>query len=371
MASLLEPLNTKNCLVIGGAGNLGSHIVGLLLDRKATVSSFDRVPCRHEANGAKSIVGDICDFESLKAALGGVDIVFHAASVIDIRPVPSPSLQRINVEGTKNVVAACKAVGIKTLIYTSSMEAVSGYVGSSKSLPDFLDADESTPIPDRHCLPYARTKAAAEAMVLEACSESLKTVSLRPGYIVGAGCIGLKIEMDKAIDRSNYYMTAQLPTRMNCVNVKNCAMAHILAAERSRMPNVAGEKFFISDFQANIIDMAVDSLRDTGVKPVLLPLWFAYGMGYVLDRAYRFVHFLWSLFGKELDIPQTIVDIHAVNLAWRNLCFSTKRAREILGYGTPASDFFTKEETLKQQHEWAKDYYGELLARSGKGLKNA
>mmetsp|Transcript_24309 Transcript_24309/g.52889 ORF Transcript_24309/g.52889 Transcript_24309/m.52889 type:complete len:118 (-) Transcript_24309:199-552(-) len=117
--------------------------------------------------------------------------------------------------------------------------------------------------------------------------------------------------------------------------------------------------------------MTIESLKNTGVKTIVLPPWFAYAMGYLLDRLYRSIHFLWSMFGKEFDIPQTIVDIYALNMAWRNLCLSSKRAHEVLGYGTPAADYFTKEETIEQQRIWAKAYYSEIRGRSRKSLKNA
>merc|ERR1711879_857440 len=166
--------------------------------------------------------------------------------------------------------------------------------------------------------------------------------------------------MEKAAERSNYYITAKLATRMNCVHVKNCALAHVLAAERASSEKVAGQSFFIGDFQDNVTDLALDALKDTGVTPVVLPLWFAWAMGFVMDRVYRTAFFLFAFFGKNLEIPTTVVDIHAIGLAWRNLCFSTKRSRDVLGYGS-TSEFVAKEETYRQQHLWAKDYYARLL----------
>lgn len=114
-------------MVTGGAGNLGGHLIRILLSRGAAVSCFDL----SEYTGTDhdkviSVIGDICSPQALVAAMEGVHVVFHVASVIDIRPVPPPSMWQINVDGTAAVVAACNSAHVDTLIYTSSLEVVSG-----------------------------------------------------------------------------------------------------------------------------------------------------------------------------------------------------------------------------------------------------
>ena len=110
-------------LVIGGAGNLGSHVIRCLRD-----AASRRVVCYDlTASGeVESIIGDVNDSAALQAAMAGIDTVFHLASIIDIRPVPSPRQQHVNVSGTACVVAACQAAGVKALVYTASLEVISG-----------------------------------------------------------------------------------------------------------------------------------------------------------------------------------------------------------------------------------------------------
>ena len=179
-------------LVIGGAGNLGGAIVQMLLERGAKVSSFDLAP--HPDVAVSSHVGSICDCAALDRALRDVTVVFHTASIIDIKPVPSPMMHHVNVDGTYNVVTCCKRAGVQRLIYTSSLEVVSGNDVNGKPLR-VSGVDESAPIPVTHHLPYAATKAAAERLVLVANSSQLHTCAVRPGYIMGASCIGLRMEM--------------------------------------------------------------------------------------------------------------------------------------------------------------------------------
>ena len=218
-------------LVIGGAGNLGGAIVQMLLERGATVSSFDLAP--HPDVAVTSHVGSISDCAALDRALRDVAVVFHTASVIDIKPIPSPRMHAVNVDGTYNVITCCKRAGVQRLIYTSSLEVVSGGDVNGKPLRA-RGVDESAPMPVTHLLPYAATKAAAERLVLVANSAQLHTSAVRPGFIMGASSIGLRLELIRAHARRGHYVSAVGPAVISTVHPKNCALVHILAAEKAR-----------------------------------------------------------------------------------------------------------------------------------------
>lgn len=246
------------CLVIGGAGNLGGHIVQLLLERSARVASFDLVAYSGESTEVASFVGSVTDRAALEAAMEGVGVVIHTASIIDLRPIPSLRMQQINVAGTYEVVGACKACGVHTLVYTSSIEVVSGV--DEHGVTRLIDGvDESAPIPPRHHLPYAATKAAAERLVLAAHSpRGLRTVAIRSAYIFGANSLGQRIEMVRAHDRRGHYVTAKVPATLSTVHAKNCALAHLRAAERADKADVGGKPFFVRDFEANVVEMNLE-----------------------------------------------------------------------------------------------------------------
>ena len=93
---------------------------------------------------------------------------------------------KVNVEGTKAVIAASLAHGVKYLVYTSS----AGLVFDGQ---DAIDVDERLPPPDKAMDAYNNTKGIAEKLVIEANGkQGLKTVSLRPAGIFGysrLGCI--------------------------------------------------------------------------------------------------------------------------------------------------------------------------------------
>lgn len=359
----------SRCLVIGGAGNLGSHIVEQLMAKKAGyVATFDRIPYKGDQKGVKSFEGDICDKNQLMPALEGIGVVFHTASIIDIRPVPSPNLYKINVEGAKCVIECCQAAGVGILVYTSSIEVVGGPDDKTGKFTDFLNADETLPIPKRHCLPYATTKAAAEKMAIAANSGKLRTCALRPGYIVGPGCIGMRMDMEKAVDRSGYHVSAELQTKLSCTHVRNGAVGHVLAAEKlmAKDPNVLGKAFFLTDFDANVDQLSRLAFKGTGMICKSMPLPVAFALAWSLHHIYRFMFYAFKFFGKHLEIPGSIVDHNAAGMAWRNHCFSNRRAREVLGYDASKISLVSEQESIKQCNLWSIKYYKELLERKAK-----
>lgn len=209
--------SSSSCLVIGGAGNLGSQLVALLLERNYNgVATFDLRPYSgHRADEVASFTGDITDPTAIQNAMQQTraTIVFHTASIIDLRPIPSPRMHEVNVIGTKCVLAAARSSPcVKALIYTSSIEVVSGR-DEYGAVIALSGTTEDAGYPAHHHLPYAATKAEAEKIVLEADgagrrtdtedghpSETgpLFTCSIRPGYIMGAGCIGQTLDLRAA-----------------------------------------------------------------------------------------------------------------------------------------------------------------------------
>ncbi|CAE8606837.1 unnamed protein product [Polarella glacialis] len=290
----------------------------------------------------------------------GSQVVFHTASIIDIRPVPSPAMRRVNVDGVRNTIECCDACGVKTLVYTSSMEVVAGVdaTGVAREFCGGPEDDESLPIPARHHLPYATTKAEAEALVLAAHrSGKLLTTALRSAYIVGPECIGIKIELVKAQKQGGRYISARMPANLSCVHPKNCALAHLLAAEKADESSVGGQAFFVSDFESNTTDINVMVCEANGISATLLPVWVAYIIASLMHVYYRCMFLLCSSVGVSFAIPMDVVDINAMRLAWRNICFSTRKAHEALGYGPSLGDYVSKEECLRQTLDWAKGFW--------------
>ena len=114
-------------LVTGGSGFVGANLVTELLDRGHQVRSFDRAPYLLAAHPRLEVVqGDICDPQTVAAAVEGVDTIFPTAAIIDLMggaSVTDEYRQRsfsVNVNGTKNLAHAAQAAAVRRFVYTAS-----------------------------------------------------------------------------------------------------------------------------------------------------------------------------------------------------------------------------------------------------------
>ena len=156
-------------LVTGGGGFVGSAIVRQLssMGVETTVIGRNHYSAVEDA-GARSLVGDICDLDFLKQAAKGYDVVFHVAAKAGIWG-SRDSYYSVNVQGTENVIEACLANGIRTLVHTSTPSVV--FDGK-----EIQGGNESLPYSSNPLCHYAETKILAEqeqiSMNCEFCNSS-------------------------------------------------------------------------------------------------------------------------------------------------------------------------------------------------------
>jgi UDP-glucose 4-epimerase len=174
------------CLVTGGAGFIGSHLVELLINNGDEVIVVDNLTSGRVENLSNVISNskflflniDIRDAQSLNFAFVGVDWVFHLAGLADIVPsIESPDqYYSTNVTGTINVLECARSNRVKRLVYAAS--------SSSYGIPDKYPTDESSPI--KPLYPYALTKYMGEELVLHWSQVfNLSSVSLRLFNVYG------------------------------------------------------------------------------------------------------------------------------------------------------------------------------------------
>src|SRR5687768_8671626 len=117
-------------LVTGGCGFIGSHMVDRLLNDGHNVTVIDNLSSGSIRNlehhkgtpNLKVIIESIADFEKIEAHFEGVEKVFHLAALADIVPsIEQPRKYHIsNVDGTINVLEACRKHDVKRVIYAAS-----------------------------------------------------------------------------------------------------------------------------------------------------------------------------------------------------------------------------------------------------------
>ncbi len=270
-------------LVTGGGGFVGTRIAQMLHDAGHEVLALGRNDYPHlTAAGIRTVRADLRDAAAIRRAGEGMDVVFHAGAVPGIWG-PRRTFWDINVGGTENVIAACRAHGVPKLVFTSSPSVVFGE-------EEVCGIDESAPYPARYLTHYPETKARAEQLVLTANDASLSTVALRPHYIWGPGDTNL---IPRVIDRARRGRLIQVgdgSNRVDITYIDNCAAAHLLAAERVQPKAAcAGRAYFIANAEPVRIWPWLDALmKRLGLPGVRgrMPYGVARAMGRVSELVY-------------------------------------------------------------------------------------
>ena len=274
-----------NILLTGGSGFLGKAIVHELQAfdspcKLASLKIFDCAPYDGPLDDRSTFIkGDVCHPQDIEAACVGMDLVIHAAAIVDWGTKSPKEVYRTNFTGTQHVVNACKSNNVSMLVYVSSLDTVI----TGKPL---VNIDESQPYPEKHLNMYCESKCLAEKLVLAENSNTLRTIVLRPSDIWGEGDpyhIPPLINMAK----SGFYVRIGDGTSRNQhVYVRNMAWAIVLAAKAlvDDKALVKGRAYFITDGPGhNFFTFFDDIVMRAGYtlwpRNVWLPKRFTYALG--------------------------------------------------------------------------------------------
>ncbi|MGN0861063.1 MAG: NAD-dependent epimerase/dehydratase family protein [Candidatus Spyradosoma sp.] len=320
-------------VITGGAGFLGGTISRQCRERGWRVRLVGRTP-------HPELVGEGVEFFPLDVSAGknvpalaeifaGADVVFHTAAKAGVWG-KKRDFERANVAGTRNVLEACRAAGTRALVHTSTPSvAFSG--------GDIRGGDESLPYCTGTLSPYAATKAEAERLVRAAHAPELRTVSLRPHLIWGAGDPHLLPRVIDQAAQMKLRIVGEGRNRVDLTHVENAAHAHLLAAEAllSDAPALRGnfgegKAYFVSDGAPVVLwDWINEFLKGLGVPAVTRRIGF--GSAY---RAGAFLEFFWKIFGVAGEPPITrFVAIELSHDHW----FDISAIRRDLGYAPRVS----------------------------------
>ncbi len=234
-------------LLTGGAGFLGKRIISELSELATTreqevyVRSLDLLPCE---TADESVVGDITDASTVDEAARDIDVVLHAAALIDWGNAARTRLFDVNLDGTLRVLEAARKNGVRAVVYTSTMDVVMG--GGP-----LVGIDEDHPYPDHYLDAYSESKALAEQAVLTANDGRLRTVALRACGLYGEAD---PYHMDSVLSSARAgkltFRLGSPDTVFEHVYVGNVAYAHALAAFAMaglEPPPLLGNKYFVTD----------------------------------------------------------------------------------------------------------------------------
>ena len=320
-------------VITGGKGYVGYALVKELEARgekmrlllRSDNGSFEGIPC-------EKVMGDITNVADLEKAFEGADTVYHVAGLVDITNQITEKVWKVNFEGTKNVVEACKKCGVKTLVYVSSVDAVrvtddmEVITEVSRFEPDLLEGD------------YAQSKAAATQYVLDNASDDLKVCVVHPSCCIGpydnnnTSSVGTML---------NLYLKGLFPVTMNFggynfVDVRDVAKGMVAAAEKGRN----GECYILSGF-AHTLDEFIRTLAYVcGKKPPKIKLRKSMIMRLLpeIERVF-----------DVLKLPP-LLNEYSIRKLCENCNFTCFKAKIELGYNP-----MTLEESLRDTVKWMEE----------------
>ncbi len=271
-------------LVTGGAGFLGRYIVEDLLRAGAKVRVLQRSAADDLAAGGVSVFrGDLTDAAAVGRAVGGCHAVIHTAARAGIWG-PREAFVSTNVEGTRNVLRACQAAGVKRMVYTSTPSVV--FTGEA-----FEGANEALPYGRNWLCHYAETKAVAEAEVLAADGVGgLRTCALRPHLIWGVGDPHLLPRVIERARAGRLRIVGDGQNRVDITHVRNAAVAHLQALDALERGVACGKAYFLSQGEPVVLwDWIQALLARLEIGPLEKRMTFgrAYRVGAVAEAVWR------------------------------------------------------------------------------------
>lgn len=224
--------------ITGATGFLGSYIACTLLARGWEVSALVRTMDKMRAlpKGVRGVPGNIVQRESLRSAMAGADVVFHAAALYEIGVTDAAQMRQINVEGTRNVLELAFELGVPKIVYTSTVAVYGPTHGRL--------VDETYRANGAHfASEYERTKYAAHYQVARPLQDrGAPLVIVCPGQIYGPGDTS---QFGAAV---RLYTRGLLPvmiggeTALTWAHAQDVADGHWLAYEKGRV----GETYILA-----------------------------------------------------------------------------------------------------------------------------
>ena len=283
-------------------------------------------------DSVRVVTGDVLDGESLDRFFSYADrdtCVIHCAGVVSVATDPGDKLQRVNVGGTKKILKQCRKKGVAKLIYVSSVHAIP----ERPKGETVTEEDAFSPGPVRGA--YAKSKAAATAMVFEAAGSGLDVSVVYPSGIIGPD----DLAKGSITSLLQSYVDGKLPVAVrggyDFVDVRDVARSIVACAKKG----APGKGYILSGHYAAIGDLLrfAGKALGKGRRVILLPIRAAKLIAPAFER--------WSLRkGRPLFFTP-----YAVSVLDSNSLFSSERAERDLGHSARSV-----EESIRDTVFWLK-----------------
>jgi dihydroflavonol-4-reductase len=248
--------------VTGGTGFIGSRVIKRLRDRGDEVVALVRTPSKAadlQATGTELIEGDLSSDDAIKRGTEGADAVFHIGAVykVGIPKKERPELWEANVEGTRRILDAAQAAGVKKIVYVST----GNVFGDTKGR--VVDETYQRDLDDGWLSYYDETKYRSHELVKERMAAGAPIVIVQPGVVYGPGDHS---EIGNLIDQLK---TGKLKMRMfpdagyNFVFVDDVADGIVLAYDKGKV----GESYLLGGQIGTMDDLYNETASALGKNP--------------------------------------------------------------------------------------------------------
>lgn len=311
-----ERLGDPMIVVTGAAG-----LVGNVLLRELSATGADALRGVVRPGGSRAglsgldvevVEADVRDHDTLARAFHGAESVYHTAGVVSIDRGGLEHLRRANVEGTRTVIAACRAAGVGRLVYTSSVHAL-------VEPPRGMVLTEEAPIdPARSGGAYSRTKAEATLLVLEAANRDVDAVVCFPSGIVGPYDFKPSLTGEFILACAQRRIKAYVDGAYDFVDVRDVAQGLIAAATRGRR----GEGYILSGHEVSVRELLRTVAAATSVPAPRL----RFPLGLVRAVSFAIPAYYWA------TRQRPIFTSYSLDVISSNHLMSHDKATRELGY---------------------------------------
>lgn len=219
---------------------LGAATARALAGRGDTVTVLQRRSAGLGSTGGlevSEVLADVSDAAAVRAAAVGHDAVIHLAAKVDFSG-PWSDYERINIDGTRNVVDACRRAGVARLVHVSSPSVA--HAGRS-----LVGAPAGPADPGAARGPYARSKAVGEQLALAANGPELAVVAVRPHLVWGPGDQQLVARIVARARQRRLVLVGSGAALVDSTYVGNAVDALLAALDRG--PSAAGRALVVSN----------------------------------------------------------------------------------------------------------------------------
>lgn len=319
-------------IVTGAGGHLGGTILRILIrqGKKVTALLLPSEDLPVEGENIRCVHGDVCQPETLRPlfqdARDGDTVVIHAAGIVSISAELPPRLRQVNVEGTRNMLRLSREYGASRFVYVSSVHAI-----PELPAPQVIrEVDRFSPSLVEGG--YAKTKAEASQLVMDAAREGLHAVIVHPSGIIGPYDPGRNHLVQLAADYIAGRLSICVKGGYDLVDVRDVAQGCLSAAENGR----AGQCYILSGHYLSVRELLTRVGKCCGRRPPsIVPRSLALFASPLIE------------YHAKRRGTRPLYTRYALSALVSNSAFTSEKARSELGYRPRETD-----ETISDMTAW-------------------